>query len=89
LWRARFGSDDAVLGKTIRLDLKPYTVVGVMPRFFVFMLTRFMRSMLFGITDTDQSTFAGVMVLLAGAALLAIIFPAIRATKLDPLASLR
>jgi putative ABC transport system permease protein len=36
LWRSRFGSDDAVLGKTIRLNLKPYTVVGIMPPSFMF-----------------------------------------------------
>jgi len=36
LWRARFGSDEAVIGKTVRLDLKPYTVIGVMPESFVF-----------------------------------------------------
>jgi predicted permease len=29
LWRDRFGADDDVLGKTIRLDDKPYTVIGV------------------------------------------------------------
>lgn len=31
LWKQRFGSDASVLGKTIRLDGKPYTVIGVMP----------------------------------------------------------
>jgi putative ABC transport system permease protein len=36
LWRSRFGSDDAVLGKTIRLNAKPYTVVGIMPPSFTF-----------------------------------------------------
>jgi putative ABC transport system permease protein len=36
MWQARFGGDDAIIGKTIRLDLKPYTVIGVMPSSFVF-----------------------------------------------------
>jgi len=29
MWRERFGSDPNILGKTIRLDREPYTVVGV------------------------------------------------------------
>jgi putative ABC transport system permease protein len=34
LWRERFGSDPGVVGKTITLEQKPYTVVGVMPAHF-------------------------------------------------------
>ena len=31
LWQRDFGSDPAVIGRTIRLDGQPFTVVGVMP----------------------------------------------------------
>jgi predicted permease len=34
LWRRRFGADPAIIGKSIRLDTKPYTIVGVMPAGF-------------------------------------------------------
>jgi putative ABC transport system permease protein len=34
LWRATFASDPNILGKTITLDGKPYTVLGVMPPTF-------------------------------------------------------
>jgi len=34
LWRTRFGSDPGILGRDLRLDGQPYTVVGVMPRSF-------------------------------------------------------
>jgi predicted permease len=34
LWRTQFQSDPAILGKTVRLDGSPYTVIGVMPRSF-------------------------------------------------------
>jgi predicted permease len=31
-WRARFGGDPAVVGRDLRLDGEPYTVVGVVPQ---------------------------------------------------------
>ncbi len=34
LWRSRFGSDSAVLGKVVRLDRRAYRVIGVMPKEF-------------------------------------------------------
>jgi putative ABC transport system permease protein len=34
LWKRRFGSDSSIIGRKINLDAKPYTVVGVMPRWF-------------------------------------------------------
>lgn len=36
LWQTRYGSDPAILGKTIDLDQKRYTIVGVMPGRFRF-----------------------------------------------------
>jgi predicted permease len=30
LWRERFGGDSAIIGRTIRIDAKPYIVVGVL-----------------------------------------------------------
>ena len=36
LWQTRYGADPAILGKTIHLDEKPYTIVGVMPARFRF-----------------------------------------------------
>ncbi len=34
IWRNRYGSDAAIVGKQIRLDDAPYTVIGVMPSDF-------------------------------------------------------
>ncbi len=31
LWRKRFGSDPGVIGKTVRLDDDPMTIIGIMP----------------------------------------------------------
>src|SRR5437667_1492820 len=36
LWQRQFGGDANVIGKTLQLDDKPLTVVGIMPRQFQF-----------------------------------------------------
>jgi len=54
-----------------------------------FLLTRLMRSLLFGVEATDPITFAGISLLLATIALLATYIPAQRAARIDPLVSLR
>jgi predicted permease len=35
LWQRGFGGESGVLGQTVNLDRKPYTIVGVMPQSFV------------------------------------------------------
>jgi putative ABC transport system permease protein len=52
-------------------------------------LTRFIETLLFGVRPTDAVTFACVIALLAGVALLACLLPARRATRVDPLVALR
>ena len=34
LWETRFGADRSIIGRTVTLDRRPYTVVGVMPPAF-------------------------------------------------------
>jgi putative ABC transport system permease protein len=36
LWKRRFGSDPAIVGKTIDINARPVTVIGVMPQWFAF-----------------------------------------------------
>ncbi len=36
LWKRRFGADPGILSHTIFLDAQPYTVIGVMPKWFDF-----------------------------------------------------
>jgi putative ABC transport system permease protein len=52
-------------------------------------LTRLMKSLLFEVSTTDFSTFAGVAALLIAVALLACWIPARRASRVDPMAALR
>jgi putative ABC transport system permease protein len=54
-----------------------------------FLLTRLIRSLLFGVEATDPMTFAVISLLLFLIAMLASYIPARRATRTDPMVSLR
>jgi len=69
-------------GRLIFLGVALGVVAGLL-------ITRLMSGLLFGISATDPSTFAGVALLLAAVALLACYMPARRAMHVDPLVALR
>src|SRR6266849_6144283 len=54
-----------------------------------FVLTRFLSSLLLGVTSTDALTFSSVALLLCAVALFACFIPAYRAMRLDPMVALR
>jgi ABC-type antimicrobial peptide transport system permease subunit len=54
-----------------------------------FALTRFLATLLFGITPTDTFTFVVVAAVFFIIAMVAALIPARRATKVDPLTALR
>jgi putative ABC transport system permease protein len=53
------------------------------------MLTRYLSSLLYGVSSTDPATFTSVVLLLITVALSACSIPAWRATKVDPLIALK
>jgi predicted permease len=54
-----------------------------------FVLTRFLSSLLLGVTSTDALTFSSVAILLCAVALFACLVPARRAARVDPVVALR
>jgi ABC-type antimicrobial peptide transport system permease subunit len=74
-----------ILGRTLKLTALGI-VAGLVAAFF---LTRFLNSILFGITAHDTVTFVAVPLCLVVVALLAGYLPARRATRVDPVSSLR
>jgi len=54
-----------------------------------FALTRYLGSMLLGVTSTDALTFSSVAILLCAVALFASFIPAYRAMRVDPMVALR
>lgn len=59
LWQMRYGADQAILGKTIDLDEKRYTIVGVMPARFRFTWDREMDAFVPLALTPDELSEAG------------------------------
>jgi putative ABC transport system permease protein len=54
-----------------------------------FFLTKFMATLLFGVSPTDPMTFVAISALLIGVSIVASVIPARRAMKVDPMVALR
>jgi len=78
-----------VMNLILRQGLRLISVGLVLGLVSALALTRLMKSLLFGVNATDAVTFAAVTLLLLVVALLACLIPARRATRVDPMATLR
>jgi predicted permease len=74
-----------VVGQGLRITLAG-TIAGALGSL---VLTRFLSGLLFGVTPTDPLTYAGVFVLVFIVATAASSIPAWRATRIDPIRTLR
>jgi predicted permease len=74
-----------ILGETLRLA-GIGAAIGIVGALFA---TRLAASLLYGVTATDPVTFGGMIAVLGGVALLAGYFPALRASRIEPVTLLR
>jgi ABC-type antimicrobial peptide transport system permease subunit len=67
-----------------------WAAVGVATGLFAaFLLSRSLRSLLFGVTSADPFTYATVGLVLFGFAVIASLVRALRATRIDPMIAIR
>ena len=78
-----------VIKMIIAQGMKPVAIGIAVGLIASFALSRVMKSLLYGVSETDPLTFIAVSALLTIVALLACYLPARRATKVDPMAALR
>jgi putative ABC transport system permease protein len=78
-----------VLGLVMKQGAGMIAIGVAMGLVLALFFTRLMTSLLFGIAPTDLATFASVTAVLLGVALAACYIPARRATKVDPIQTLR
>jgi putative ABC transport system permease protein len=78
-----------VLQMTVKQGLKLIAAGMILGLVAAFALTRALASLLYGISATDPITFVGISLVLFLVAILASYIPALRATRVDPIAALR
>jgi predicted permease len=78
-----------VVGLALRQGLRP-VVLGACAGFAAaLLLTRFLRTLLYGVTPNDPATFIGIVAILLVVCVVANLIPALRSTRIDPLLALR
>jgi ABC-type antimicrobial peptide transport system permease subunit len=88
--RMALGATHADVLKMVVSDgMKPILLGVAIGLAAAFALSRVVTSLIYGVRATDPLTFAGVSILLVDVGFLATIFPAYRATRVDPMVALR
>jgi ABC-type lipoprotein release transport system permease subunit len=78
-----------VLQMVVADGMKPIFLGVALGLAAAFALSRVVTSLIYGVRATDPLTFAGVALLLVAVGLLATILPAYRATRVEPVRTLR
>ena len=88
--RMAVGASPAVILRGVVGHGMVLTIIGlVLGTVCAIIITRFMQSLLFGVTATDPLTYLALAVLLALVALITCYLPARRASRIDPITVLR
>jgi putative ABC transport system permease protein len=102
-WRRRFGGEADVLGRKLTVNGKVCTIIWLIVSSGLKLTiagliagvagalgaTRLLEQMLFGVKPWDPLTFSAVTLFVLVVAMAACALPALRATRVDPLAALR
>src|SRR5207247_1627478 len=56
LWQSQFGADSAAIGRDLRIDGRPYTIVGVMPKAFALIAPEVLLWTPLTLTPADRTT---------------------------------
>jgi ABC-type antimicrobial peptide transport system permease subunit len=88
--RLALGAETGAVRRMIILQGMTLALLGVVVGIGgAFGLTRFIQSFLFGVEARDPLVFVGIPVLLTAVSLAAVWFPAVRASRVDPMEALR
>ena len=88
--RRAMGAESAnILGLVLRSGLSQVAVGLVLGGALAFLVSRYVAAALYHVKPRDPATFGAVAVVLLGVAVLAILVPAVRATRMDPVEALR
>ena len=88
--RIALGADSSdLIGLTLRGGMKPVLIGAVAGLIFALSLTRFMQTLLYGVTAADPLTFAGIVIVLMTVCIVANLIPALKVTRVDPVIALR
>jgi putative ABC transport system permease protein len=78
-----------LIGLALGEGMKPVLIGAVAGLIFALSLTRFMQTLLYGVTAADPLTFAGIVAVLMAVCIVANLIPALRVTRIDPVVALR
>jgi ABC-type antimicrobial peptide transport system permease subunit len=88
--RMALGALQAQVARQFLVEGLAITILGCMVGLaFATVFARMLSSMLYGVSTTDAITLCGVMAIMLAVSVLASLFPAIRAARLDPMQALR